>query len=35
MVDTWAAGKYNRLWMMKREEANDKRIIGTITFTNS
>lgn len=35
MVDTWASGKYNRLWMMKKEETKDKRIIGTITFTNS
>lgn len=34
-VDDWAAGKYYTLWMMKESEANSKRIIGTITFTNS
>lgn len=31
-VDDWAAGKYYRLWMMKKEEAKDKRIKGTIIF---
>ena len=31
-VDTWAAGKYYRLWMMKKEETNDKRVIGKMTL---
>jgi penicillin amidase len=34
-VDTWANGKYYLLWLMKENESNDKRIIGTLTFTNS
>jgi penicillin amidase len=34
-VDTWAAGKYYTLWMMKPSEKNDKRIIGTFTFSKS
>lgn len=34
-VDTWVNGKYYPLWMMKENEAGDKRIIGTLTFTNS
>jgi penicillin amidase len=34
-VDTWASGKYYRLWFMKKTESEDKRIIGTLTFTNS
>jgi penicillin G amidase len=34
-VDTWATGKYYRLWFMKPGESHDKRIIGTLTFTNS
>jgi len=34
-VDTWANGKYYPLWLMKENEAKDKRIIGTLTFTNS
>ncbi len=34
-IDTWAAGKYFTLWMMKETEASDKRIIGTLNFTNS
>lgn len=34
-VDTWAGGKYYRLWFMKENEAKDKRIIETLTFTNS
>jgi penicillin amidase len=33
-IDDWAAGKYYRLWMMKETEKADKRIIGTLTFTN-
>jgi penicillin amidase len=32
-VDTWAEGKYYRLWIMKKEEASDKRIIGKMTFS--
>ena len=31
-VDTWAAGKYFRLWMMKSSEVNDKRVKFTISF---
>ncbi|HNJ27910.1 MAG TPA: penicillin acylase family protein, partial [Ferruginibacter sp.] len=31
-VDQWAAGKYYTLWMMTKEEVNDKRIIGKMTF---
>jgi penicillin amidase len=34
-VDTWANGKYYFLWLMKENESKDKRIIGTLTFTNS
>jgi penicillin G amidase len=34
-VETWAKGKYYRLWFMKAGESRDKRIIGTLTFTNS
>ena len=34
MVDTWARGKYHTLWMMKKEENRDKRIIGILSFTN-
>ena len=33
-VDQWAAGKYYTLWMMTKEEVNDKRIIGKMTFNN-
>ncbi|MBN8700179.1 MAG: penicillin acylase family protein [Chitinophagales bacterium] len=33
-VDQWAAGKYYTLWMMTKEEVNDKRIIGKMTFSN-
>ena len=31
-VDTWATGKYFRLWMMKSSEVNDKRVKFTISF---
>ena len=31
-IDNWAKGNYYRLWMMKAEEANDKKVIQTITF---
>ena len=34
MIDDWVAGKYYRLWMMKEDEKNDRRIIGTLTFSN-
>jgi penicillin amidase len=34
-VDDWASGKYYPLWMMKESEADDKRIIGKLTITNS
>jgi penicillin amidase len=34
-VDTWAKGKYYSLWMMKKEEAEDKRVKGKISFSNS
>jgi penicillin amidase len=34
-VDTWASGKYYRLWLMKETESKDNRIIATLTFTNS
>ena len=35
MVDHWTQGKYYRLWVMEESEADDKRIIGKLTFTNS
>ncbi|HEX6182225.1 MAG TPA: penicillin acylase family protein [Chitinophagaceae bacterium] len=31
-VDDWVAGKYYRLWVMKKEEAGDKRIKGKMVF---
>jgi penicillin G amidase len=34
-IDSWAAGKYYLLWMMKKGEENDKRIRGTISFSKS
>ena len=33
-VKDWVEGTHYRLWVMKPEERNDKRIIGTITFNN-
>lgn len=33
-VDTWATGKYYRLWLMKESEKNDSRIIGTLVFNH-
>jgi penicillin amidase len=33
-VNTWMEGKYYTLWVMKAEEAGDKRIRGKISFTN-
>jgi penicillin amidase len=32
-VDSWAAGKYYRLWVMKESEQNDKRVVGKLTFS--
>lgn len=32
-VDTWAAGKYFRLWVMKKTEKSDKRIKWKINFS--
>lgn len=34
-VDTWVNGNYYPLWFMKQNESNNKRIIGTLTFTNT
>ncbi len=34
-IDTWTAGKYYNLWLMKREEKEDKRIKWTMQFTNA
>ncbi|HJU45527.1 MAG TPA: penicillin acylase family protein [Chitinophagaceae bacterium] len=31
-IDTWAQGKYNRLWMMEQGETEDKRVKWKITF---
>ena len=31
-IDTWVAGQYYRLWVMKKTEANDQRIKWTMTF---
>lgn len=31
-IDQWVAGKYYQLWMMKKGEEKDKRIIATISF---
>lgn len=32
-VDDWAAGKYYRLWVMKKEEARDERVKHVIRFS--
>ncbi len=32
-VDTWAAGKYYRLWVMQKTDVSDKRIKGKLTFS--
>ena len=32
-IDQWVDGKYYRLWMMRKGEENDTRIIGRISFT--
>ncbi|MBD0366939.1 MAG: penicillin acylase family protein, partial [Flavisolibacter sp.] len=34
-IDTWATGKYYTLWMMKENEAKDKRVKWKMTFTNA
>jgi len=31
-IDTWAAGKYYKLWVMKPSEQNDKRIMWKMSF---
>jgi penicillin amidase len=33
LVNNWASGKYYRLWIMKRNESNDKRIKAKMTFS--
>ena len=33
-VDTWAAGKYYRLWVMQKNEIGDKRVKWRMTFNN-
>ena len=32
-VDTWAQGKYNRLWFMRPEQRGDKRIKARLNFS--
>jgi penicillin G amidase len=32
-IDTWAAGNYYPLWVMKKEEAMDKRVLHKMTFS--
>ena len=32
-IDTWAQGKYYTLWLMKKDQVNDKRVIGKINFS--
>lgn len=34
-VDDWVLGKYYDLWIMKKEEAGDKRIIGKMSFSKA
>jgi penicillin amidase len=31
-IDGWAAGRYNRLWVMEEKEIHDKRILFTMNF---
>jgi penicillin amidase len=33
LVNSWAGGKYYRLWIMNKKETNDKRITGKMTFS--
>jgi len=32
-VDNWAAGQYATLWLMKKGEENDKRVVGKMSFS--
>lgn len=34
-TDDWARGNYYTLWVMKENEANDKRVIAKMTFSNN
>jgi penicillin amidase len=31
-IDDWARGKYYRLWFMRRDEADDARVLGRMSF---
>ena len=31
-IDQWAAGKYYSLWMMTREQVDDKRVLSKMRF---
>lgn len=33
-INDWAAGKYYPLWMMKKGEENDKKVVGMMSFSN-
>lgn len=33
-IDDWAAGKYNKLWVMGEKEGKDKRILFIMNFSN-
>ena len=33
-IDTWAAGKYYDLWIMKNNEQNNKRVVWKLTFNS-
>lgn len=33
-IDTWVAGKYYSIWVMKQSEESNKRIKGKMTFSN-
>ena len=33
LVDSWAGGKYYRLWIMRKDESNDEKVIGKMTFS--
>jgi penicillin amidase len=32
-IDTWAQGKYNTLWFMKKEQVGDKRVLSRMNFS--
>ena len=34
-IDTWVAGKYNTLWMMKQSEINDPKVKWKISFAKN